>query len=149
MAEQDLNAAGGSGGAQQGAGDGTVAAPDGENIAIEEDGQIEGENPEAEEKPPEEIHLKTKPVPAVVMLIGGAATAISCYVRGFPLLKMLFVVFVSLLCFWLAGCIIKLLLDRIVIEPAEEEAEKEEGEGGEEVINDGSVIEKGNAQEGS
>ena len=148
MAEQDLNVGEVAGGAPQGAGDGTVtgAAPDGEEIAIEEGGLPEGEQSQEEEKPPEEIHLKTKPVPAVVMLIGGAATAISCYVRNFPLLKMLFVVFVSLVCFWIAGCIIKLLLDRIVIEPREEKTETEEGEAGEEEAADGAVIEKGAAQ---
>ncbi|MBQ9505257.1 MAG: hypothetical protein IJU93_09635 [Lachnospiraceae bacterium] len=143
MAEENLNVAEVPGGAPQGAGEGTGAPPDGENIAIEEGEAAEGEKPEEEEKPPEEIHLKTKPVPAVVMLIGGAATAISCFVRKFPLLKMLFVVFIALLCFWIAGCIIKLLLDRIVIEPPEEEEKpEEEAEDGEGEANDGAVIEK-------
>ena len=78
------------------------------------------------------------------MLLGGAATAISCFVRGFPLLKMLFVVFIALFCFWIAGCIIKLLLDRIVIEPKEEQTEEEGKNEEEEGANDGEVIEKNN-----
>lgn len=138
MAEENVNVEEAPEDALSDAGEGAQQTPEGDEIEIEEGAQEEGEEPE-EEKPPEEIHLKTKPVPAVVMLIGGAATAISCYVREFPLLKMLFVVFISLLCFWIAGCIIKMLLDKIVIQPADEE--ETEGEEGEEQ-NDGEVIEK-------
>ena len=143
MAEDNLNVAEVAGGAPGGNQE-TGAPPEGEGPEIEENGLAEGEEPEEEEKPPEKIHLKTKPVPAVVMLIGGAATAISCFLRHFPLLKMLFIVFISLVCFWIVGGIIKLLLDRIVIKPPEEE-EKPETEGeGEEGTNDGEVIEKNN-----
>ena len=143
MAEENVNVEDLPEGAAQAAGAGNEGSPGEENYEIEEGDQPEGETPE-EEKPPEEIHLKTKSVPAVVMLLGGAATAISCFVRGFPLLKMLFVVFIALFCFWIAGCIIKLLLDRIVIEPKEEQTEEEGKNEEEEGANDGEVIEKNN-----
>ena len=138
MAEENINVDEVPIEAVQGADDG--AAPEGESsidgseVEIEE-GE-EAEEPE-EEQPPEEIHLKTKTVPAVVMLIGGAATAISCYVKGYPLLRMLLIVFAALLCFWILGGIIKIFLDKIVIAPPEEEAKEEEEE-----LSDGEVIEK-------
>ncbi len=103
-----------------------------EGAQIEE---VEGEG-EPEEAPPEpEIHLKTKTIPALVMLLGGAVTAVSCFVRHFPIILMLEGILISLVIFLIIGEIIKMLLDRIVIKPPETEEEDEEK-------SDGAVIEK-------
>ena len=58
-------------------------------------------------------HLKTKPVPAIVMLIGGAAVTINVFVRHFSLLDALICIFISLLIFLIIGDVAKMLLDRI------------------------------------
>ena len=115
--------------------------PEGEDISLNAGVPAEGQEQEDE---PEEEHLNTKALPAVVMLLGGAATAISCFVREYPLMRMLVVIFFSLLLFWLIGIGIKMLLDKIVIirkEETEEDAGIENPES-----SDGAVIEKNAAQ---
>ncbi len=124
-----------------GAGTEQVFAEDGIDRVEGEDLEIsEGVQPEEEEEePPEEEHLKTKYVPAVVMLIGGAPIAISCFFRGYPLLKMLLVVLVALFGFWVAGGIIKIFLDKIVIIKPEDRMPEIPAD---EETSDGEVIEK-------
>ncbi|MCR4909544.1 MAG: hypothetical protein K5985_12005 [Lachnospiraceae bacterium] len=103
-----------------------------EEAQIEE---VEGEEEPAEEVPEPEIHLKTKTIPALVMLLGGSVTAVSCFVRHFPVIMMLEGILISLVIFLIVGEIIKMLLDRIVIKPPEKEEQDEEK-------SDGEVIEK-------
>ncbi len=115
--------------------------PEGEDISL--NAGVPGGEPEQEDEPEEE-HLNTKALPAVVMLLGGAATAISCFVREYPLMRMLVVIFFSLVLFWLIGIGIKMLLDRIVI-IRKDENEEDAGDGSSE-SSDGAVIEKNAAQ---
>ena len=82
---------------------------------------IKKENEKEEE--PEEIHLKTKTIPAVIMLLGGAATSIMCFISKYALEKSLWLIFGSLLLFLIIGGIVKYLLDKIVIIPKEPENE--------------------------
>ncbi len=103
-----------------------------EGAQIEE---VEGGEEQKEETPPPEIHLKTKTIPALVMLLGGAVTAVSSYVRHFSMIMMLESILIALILFLIVGHVIKMLLDRIVIRPPEEEPSDEEK-------SDGEVIEK-------
>ncbi|SKB90581.1 hypothetical protein SAMN06296386_108148 [Lachnospiraceae bacterium] len=70
----------------------------------------------------EEKHLKTKTIPAVVMLLGGLATAVMCFMYHMDLLSFLVRVFGSLFFFWVIGGIVKIILDKIVIKEHKEAA---------------------------
>ncbi len=86
-----------------------------------------GEGPEK----PETLHLKTKPVPPIVMLSGGLLVAVVVFVQQLDLKKSLLTILVGLLFFLIIGDLVKLLLDRIEI-PNPELMDA-----------DGNVIEKG------
>ena len=96
-------------------------------------------SPEGLEKKPETIHLKTKPVPAIVTLLGGAVAAVDVFIQQMELKDSLIIILVSLLVFFISGEIIKLLLDRIEISNPDA------------VDADGNVIQKGKSgsEEGS
>ncbi len=79
--------------------------------------------------------LKTKPVPAVVTLLGGAAVAIDVWIQKLPMRTALITILISLLVFMVIGDIIKLKLDRIVV-PKKKEVDDE-----------GEMIEKGSSKE--
>ena len=86
--------------------------------AVDEAGGIGADgNPEGEEFAPEyeEEHLKTKPVPAVIMLAGCSATAVMAFVRHYSMMQFLQAVLLALLLFLCVGVLAKFLLDRIVI----------------------------------
>ena len=83
------------------------------------------------EKKPEMLHLKTKPVPAVITLLGGAVAAIDVFIQQMDFKDSLIIILVSLLAFLIVGEIVKLLLDRIEIPNPDT------------VDDDGNVIEKG------
>lgn len=90
---------------------------------------------ESKKSVPKPVHLKTKPIPAIIMLLGGAAVAVDVFIQHFTVLNFLIAVFVSLLGFLFIGEIVKLILDRIEL-PNKNAVDK-----------DGEMIEKGqNAQ---
>ncbi len=97
-----------------------------------------------EEEKDEGIKLKTRPVPAVVMLLGGAAVAIDVTIQGFPMWKALLCILISLIVFLIIGDIVKMFLDRIRIPRPVEETEA--GENGEE-LTEGEGGEPGEGEE--
>ncbi len=105
-----------------------------ENLeAAETDGSVEAEQINSEEKETiyEPVHLKTKSVPAFVMLLGGLIITVSVYLQALPFQKALVYIFVGLVAFLVIGEIIKIILDRIEL-PNPEAADT-----------DGNVIQKG------
>lgn len=102
----------------------------GENI---EDEQSEIETP-AERKAREEREArerafrakKRKLIPPFVMLTAGAATSITMRILHYEMKTMLIILLCVLIGFYIAGCIIKEMLDRF--ERQIEEAELEKGE---------------------
>ena len=87
------------------------------------------------EKKTEPIHLKTKPVPAIIMLLGGAVVTADVFIQQLEFKKSLLIILVSLVFFLLAGELVKLLLDRIELPDPEA------------VNADGNVIQKGKSGE--
>lgn len=85
---------------------------------------------------PEKLHLKTKSIPAIIMLLAGLVAAVDTFIQRYPIKKALPVIFLTLLLFLVIGNIVKALLDKIEIEPPKEEIpegdEAEDGEGVEE-----------------
>lgn len=100
-----------------------------------DDPENSGEDEEQQDGPEvrEEItHLKTKTIPAIVMLLGGLVTSIYCFVRQYSVLMTLSYVFASLVIFLIVGGIVKLILDKItlkklVIVDVPEEGDSEDG----------------------
>lgn len=89
-----------------------------------------------EEVEPEIVHLKTKPVPAIVMLLAGLIASISTYVQRIPTKDSLIIILVVLIVFLILGNIIKMLLDKIeIVIPVEEEEVSEEEQEAEEPEN--------------
>ena len=76
-------------------------------------------------------HLKTKPLPAIIMLLGGAAVTIDVFVKQFSVLDSLIAVFLSLVIFLIIGDIVKMIFDRVEL-PNKNAVDK-----------DGEMIEKG------
>ena len=93
-----------------------------------------------EEKKNQPIRLKTKPVPTVVTLVGGAIAAIIVCIQHYELHFALVIILISLLVFLVIGDVIKYLLDKIELPRPVEEQEN--------VGEDGEMIEKGPAGEG-
>ena len=90
------------------------------------DKEILKEDELLEEEAPVIEHLKTKPVPAIIMLLGGSVSAVYTYMQGRELKDALIIIFVTLLVFLILGEIIKFLLDKIeIVVPVEE---KEDGD---------------------
>ena len=98
----------------------------------------------------EEIsHLKTKTIPAIVMLLGGLVTSITCFVRRYTVMMTLWRVLLALVVFLILGGIVKFILDKITLrkivivdQPEDEEKSAENGETGEEGNADGKVSEE-------
>ena len=71
---------------------------------------------EKEKRSPEIIlkknNLKTKLLPSLLMMIGGAVALFYSLIRGFELTKLLTVVFLALLSFAILGTIIKSIVDQ-------------------------------------
>lgn len=74
--------------------------------------------------------MKTKNIPALVMLLGGTVACIVAYINHYNLQDMLEVVLISLLVFLVLGVIIRLILDSFKI-PNDQQ-----------VDDDGEVVEK-------
>lgn len=55
--------------------------------------------------------LNTKNIPPILMLVGGLIALIFCILREYTTVKMLLIVFVSMLAFSILGLVIKLIVD--------------------------------------
>lgn len=76
--------------------------------------------------------MKTKPIPALVMLFAGVVACLVAIFRGmdsYDFLKMLLFVLVG---FYVAGCVIKVILDKNFQEKEQEDATGEEETQGQE-----------------
>lgn len=83
--------------------------------------------------------MKTKLVPATVMLLGCSVAVVCTYINGYTLEEMVKVLFVALLLFLVLGIIIKIIIDKNI--PYVED-------NGNIVADEGAVIEKsGDADE--
>lgn len=114
-----------------------------EEIEDEIENQPEAESPkerQAREKREAEERAfrakKRKLIPPFVMLLAGAVVSITLRVQHYDTKSMLIILLIALIVFYIAGCVIKGMLD--VFERQLEEANMEEGE----------VIEKELAEEG-
>ena len=114
-----------------------------EEIEEEQDNQPETENSKermAREKQEAERRAfrekKRRLIPPFVMLLAGAVVSITLRVQQYDTKTMLIILLCALIGFYIAGCILKGMLDRF--EHQLEEADMEEGE----------VIEKELAEEG-
>lgn len=75
--------------------------------------------------------MKTKQIPAVIMLIAGLVTSIAAILSHMETVQFLKILVVVLIIFYVAGCIVKVILDRNFKEEVEEagsETEAEENE---------------------
>lgn len=84
--------------------------------------------------------MKTKKIPALVMLIGGSVACIVAYINHYSLEDMLVALVIALLIFFCLGLLVEFLFEKFEIAKEEEEPE-----------GDGEVVEKTaeNAEEGS
>ncbi|MCR5651923.1 MAG: hypothetical protein K6F86_12160 [Lachnospiraceae bacterium] len=89
-----------------------------------------------EEKKKAPINLKTKPVPPVVTLIGGAVAATVAFIKHFELHTALIFTLICLCIFLILGDIVKILLDKVQLPPPVEEDSNQ-------VDSEGEMIEKG------
>lgn len=106
-----------------------------ENQNIKQNAQTEDLEEERAKDAEEEFdRLKTRQLPALIMLLGGAVAALLTYIRDFQLSEMLIIVLVSLLVFYIVGLILKRIFDSFRIRRKEQE---EDG-----VAEEGEVIEK-------
>lgn len=71
--------------------------------------------------------MKTKKIPAIVMLLGGSFTCVISYLNGYNLKDMLVALVWSLLAFLVLGIIIEMLFEKFEIEKIEE-PESDDGE---------------------
>ena len=82
--------------------------------------------------------MKTKQIPAVVMLLAGFVTCIVAIFQGIELGKFLRILLLVLIGFYVCGCVIKVILDKNFKEMEEAETEEEEPQEQEEAVEDGS-----------
>ena len=71
--------------------------------------------------------MKTKDIPAMVMLLAGGVYCLLGILCQIPLMEFLMQLLIVLLLFWMMGGIIRMVLDKFVGE-IEDEAEEEEAE---------------------
>ena len=81
-----------------------------------------------EEKPVEKLHLKTRQIPAIVMLTAGLIASVSTFIQHLPLLNSLVIILVTLLVFLFLGSVAKSVLDLIEYDPPEDPSEAEDGD---------------------
>ncbi|MCM1159977.1 MAG: hypothetical protein NC412_02030 [Roseburia sp.] len=90
--------------------------------------------------------MNTKNIPAIISLSAGAVTSIITYVLGYEVKAMLGILLAVLLLFYVAGLIVKSILDKFQDEIKQKE-EEEERLRKEEEEREGAVIEKEAAKE--
>lgn len=82
--------------------------------------------------------MKTKQIPALLMLVAGLIASIVMRIMHYPLVTMLWILLGVLALFYVIGSVFVVLMDKF-----EEEDKKEEEEPAEEEIDDeGAVVEK-------
>ena len=86
--------------------------------------------------------MKTKQIPAVVMLLAGFVTCIVAIFQGIELGRFLKILLLVLIGFYVSGCVIKVILDRNFKEMEDSETEEEEPEEQEEADGDGTAEEE-------
>ncbi len=72
--------------------------------------------------------MKTKQVPAIIMLAAGFITCIVSIFQGLEVDKFLKILLVVLVCFYILGCLIQVVLDKNFTVKQEEKASEESGE---------------------
>lgn len=88
--------------------------------------------------------MRTKTIPAIVMLIGGAVACILGITNQYETTHFLKMIFVVLIVFYILGCIVKIILDKNLVQMEEKdtggeeqpEEEKENIESEDEIQND-------------
>lgn len=87
--------------------------------------------------------MKTKDVPAIVMLLAGGVYCLFGILYKIPLMEFLTNLLIILIVFWILGGIVKMVLDRFMgeINVKEEKVENSESEESESNENDESVEE--------
>ena len=86
--------------------------------------------------------MKTKQIPAVVMLLAGFVTCIVAIFQGIELGRFLRILLLVLIGFYVSGCVIKVILDKNFKAMEETETEEEGPEEQEESEEDGSAEEE-------
>lgn len=89
----------------------------------------------AQERKPQPVHLKTRPIPAIVTLLGGSAVAIDVFIEQFDFKRSLVLILAGLVIFLIIGEVVKILLDHIELPNPDA------------VDADGNVIQKGKSGE--
>ena len=72
--------------------------------------------------------MKTKQVPAIVMLLAGLLTCVISIVQHMEFGKFVKTLFIVVICFYILGCIVKMILDKNFAEMQEETTEDTEAE---------------------
>lgn len=97
------------------------------NITVDE--QAEETALEDQAEPDEESYqLKTKSLPAILMLTGGAVSSIVTYVNHYSLKDMLIIVLLTLLGFYILGLLLKKLFDSFHMVIKSDSEQETEGE---------------------
>lgn len=95
--------------------------------------------------------MKTKRIPAMVMLVGGSVTCIVTYLNRYNLEDMLYALIISLIVFYILGLVIEYLFEKYEIgKEEEEETEALDGEivdKTEEQLEEGEVLELEQAED--
>lgn len=73
--------------------------------------------------------MKTKDVPAIIMLLAGGVYCLFGILHQIPLTEFLLHLLAILLIFWMFGGIIKMVLDRFMGELVEEKEDEKDAEG--------------------
>ena len=76
--------------------------------------------------------MKTKQVPAIVMLTAGFVTCVISIMQHMEFGRFLKILLLVLICFYILGCVSKVILDKNFAPMQEEEEEQEQTEEGEE-----------------
>lgn len=93
------------------------------------------------ETEPEVVHLKTKTVPAIIILTACFITSLYTYLQHYPLKNALVAILAAFFVFAIIGGLVKELLDKIEIPvPIEEVPEDEETD--DEALEDVSTLEE-------
>ena len=69
--------------------------------------------------------MKTKQVPAIVMLTAGFVTCVISIMQHMEFGRFLKILLLVLICFYILGCVVKVILDKNFAPMQEEEEEQE------------------------
>ena len=83
-------------------------------------------------------NLKTKMLPPLLMMLGGAVALVMCLIRHVTFVKLLVVLLITLFCFAVIGTIIKTIVDRFNMQNNYEDYLQEAGG----FMDDGDLMEK-------